>query len=151
MEIVTMYEQLGVSRAVYEYGEAVLRDLRPRFDVIDQTAEYNQGKVLAAMQKNRVNATHFAATTGYGYNDDGRDNLERVYADVFHTEAALVRPQITCGTHALAVALSANGPIRPPYAVYFQGGLTWYHAKLGILMSLQKLVEAGLVTLPESK
>ena len=71
MEIVTMYEQLGVSRAVYEYGEAVLRDLRPRFDVIDQTAEYNQGKVLAAMQKNRVNATHFAATTGYGYNDDG--------------------------------------------------------------------------------
>ena len=47
MEIVTMYEQLGVSRAVYEYGEAVLRDLRPRFDVIDQTAEYNQGKVLA--------------------------------------------------------------------------------------------------------
>ena len=97
MEIVTMYEQLGVSRAVYEYGEAVLRDLRPRFDVIDQTAEYNQGKVLAAMQKNRVNATHFAATTGYGYNDDGRDNLERVYADVFHTEAALVRPQITCG------------------------------------------------------
>ena len=72
MEIVTMYEQLGVSRAVYEYGEAVLRDLRPRFDVIDQTAEYNQGKVLAAMQKNRVNATHFAATTGYGYNDDGR-------------------------------------------------------------------------------
>ena len=108
MEIVTMYEQLGVSRAVYEYGEAVLRDLRPRFDVIDQTAEYNQGKVLAAMQKNRVNATHFAATTGYGYNDDGRDNLERVYADVFHTEAALVRPQITCGTHALAVALSAN-------------------------------------------
>ena len=80
MEIETMYEQLGVSRAVYEYGEAVLRDLRPRFDAIDQTAEYNQGKVLHAMQKNRVNATHFAATTGYGYNDDGRDNLERVYA-----------------------------------------------------------------------
>ena len=66
MEIEAMYEQLGVSRAVYEYGEAVLRDLRSRFDAIDQTAEYNQGKVLAAMQKNRVNATHFAATTGYG-------------------------------------------------------------------------------------
>ena len=123
MEIVTMYEQLGVSRAVYEYGEAVLRDLRPRFDVIDQTAEYNQGKVLAAMQKNRVNATHFAATTGYGYDDEGRANLERVYADVFHTEAALVRPQITCGTHALTVALSANllpgdellSPVGAPY------------------------------------
>lgn len=123
MEIVTMYEQLGVSRAVYEYGEAVLRDLRPRFDVIDQTAEYNQGKVLAAMQKNRVNATHFAATTGYGYNDDGRDTLEQVYADVFHTEAALVRPQIMCGTHALNIALSANlrpgdellSPVGKPY------------------------------------
>ena len=108
MEIENMYEQLGVSRAVYEYGETVLESLRSRFEDIDQTAEYNQCKVLAAMQKNRVNATHFAATTGYGYDDEGRDNLERVYADVFHTEAALVRPQITCGTHALAVALSAN-------------------------------------------
>ena len=123
MEIEQMYEQLGVSRAVYEYGEAVLRDLRERFDAIDATAEYNQGKVIAAMQKNRVNATHFAATTGYGYNDEGRDNLERVYADVFHTEAALVRPQITCGTHALTVALSANllpgdellSPVGAPY------------------------------------
>ena len=123
MDIKEMYAQLGVSRAVYEYGESVLRNLRDRFDAIDQTAEYNQGKVLAAMQKNRVNATHFAATTGYGYDDEGRDNLERVYADVFHTEAALVRPQITCGTHALTVALSANllpgdellSPVGAPY------------------------------------
>ena len=119
----TMYQHLGVSPRVYAYGEAVLRALAPRFAAIDQTAEYNQGKVLAAMQKNRVNATHFAATTGYGYDDAGRDNLERVYADVFHTEAALVRPQITCGTHALAVALSANllpgdellSPVGAPY------------------------------------
>ena len=123
MELEKMYEQLGISRAVYEYGEAVLRELRQRFDGIDAVAEYNQGKVIAAMQKNRVNATHFAATTGYGYNDNGRDNLERVYADVFHTEAALVRPQITCGTHALTVALSANllpgdellSPVGAPY------------------------------------
>ena len=123
MEIKAMYEQLGISRAVYEYGERVLRDLRPRFDAIDQMAEFNQGKVIAAMQKNRVNATHFAATTGYGYDDEGRANLERVYADVFHTEAALVRPQTTCGTHALAVALSANllpgdellSPVGAPY------------------------------------
>lgn len=123
MEIKAMYEQLGISRAVYEYGERVLRDLRPRFDAIDQMAEFNQGKVIAAMQKNRVNATHFAATTGYGYDDEGRANLERVYADVFHTEAALVRPQITCGTHALAVTLSANllpgdellSPVGAPY------------------------------------
>ena len=115
--------QLGISQPVYEYGEKILAELRPRFDGIDQVAEYNQAKVVAAMQKNRVNATHFAATTGYGYDDEGRDNLERVYADVFHTEAALVRPQITCGTHALAVALSANllpgdellSPVGAPY------------------------------------
>ena len=118
-----MYEQLGVSSEVYEYGEEILCELKERFAQIDSVAEYNQGKVLAAMQKNRVNATCFAATTGYGYDDVGRDNLERVYADTFHTEAALVRPQITCGTHALTVALSANllpgdellSPVGAPY------------------------------------
>ena len=106
-----MYRQLGVSQAVYDFGEKILGDLADQFRKIDAVAEYNQCKVLSAMQKNRVNATHFAATTGYGYDDEGRDNLERVYADCFHTEAALVRPQITCGTHALTVALSAN--LRP--------------------------------------
>ena len=108
MELTTMYESLGVSRAVYEYGEMILDGLRPRFEAIDRTAEYNQTKVLAAMQKNKLSAGCFAATTGYGYDDMGREVLEKVYADCFHTEAALVRPQITCGTHALAVALSAN-------------------------------------------
>ena len=108
MELTTMYESLGVSRAVYEYGEKILAELKPRFEALDQTAEYNQTKVLAAMQKNKLSAGCFAATTGYGYDDMGREVLEKVYADCFHTEAALVRPQITCGTHALAVALSAN-------------------------------------------
>lgn len=103
-----MYVDLGICSEVYEYGEKILSTLSSRFEEIDRIAEVNQCKVLSAMQKNRVNATHFAATTGYGYNDFGRDTLERVYADVFHAEAALVRPQITCGTHALAVALSAN-------------------------------------------
>ena len=106
--ILEMYQELGVSPAVYAYGERVLERLKDRFTKIDQVAEYNQAKVIHAMQKNRVSAACFAATTGYGYDDVGRDNLERVYADVFHTEAALVRPQITCGTHALTVALSAN-------------------------------------------
>ena len=108
MNTESMYLDLGISPKVYRFGEAVLADLAHRFAEIDRIAELNQGKVIGAMQKNRVNATHFAATTGYGYNDFGRDNLEKVYADVFHTEAALVRPQITCGTHALTVALSAN-------------------------------------------
>lgn len=108
MELTTMYESLGVSRAVYEYGEKILAELKPRFEALDQTAEYNQTKVLAAMQKNKLSAGCFAATTGYGYDDMGREVLEKVYADCFGTEAALVRPQITCGTHALAIALSAN-------------------------------------------
>ena len=106
--LIEFYQEMGVSPAVYHYGEAALDRLKDRFDKIDKIAEYNQAKVLSAMQKNRVSAACFAATTGYGYDDIGRDNLERVYADVFHTEAALVRPQITCGTHALTVALSAN-------------------------------------------
>ena len=118
-----MYATLGVSEAVYAYGEEILAGLRERFAAVDAVAEYNQAKVLHAMQKNRVGASCFAATTGYGYDDVGRDNLERVYADTFHTEAALVRPQITCGTHALTVALSANllpgdellSPVGAPY------------------------------------
>jgi cystathionine beta-lyase family protein involved in aluminum resistance len=107
-ELLDLYGAMGISPAVYAYGEQALEKLTARFAAIDQIAEYNQAKVLAAMQKNRVSAACFAATTGYGYDDVGRDNLEKVYADVFHTEAALVRPQITCGTHALTVALSAN-------------------------------------------
>ena len=103
-----MYKSLGVSPQVYQFGEKTLEALKERFQAIDRMAEYNQGKVLLAMQENKVSATCFAATTGYGYDDVGREKLEKVYAHVFHTEAALVRPQITCGTHALAVALSAN-------------------------------------------
>ena len=123
MELQAIYQTLGVSPEVFAYGEAALERLQDRFADIDRTAEYNQAKVLRAMQQYRVNATHFAATTGYGYDDDGRDNLERVYAAVFHTEAALVRPQITCGTHALALALMSNlrpgdellSPVGKPY------------------------------------
>ena len=107
-KLVEFYAQMGISPAVYQYGEKTLNNLKSKFEEIDRIAEYNQAKVLCAMQKNKVSAACFAATTGYGYDDVGRDNLERVYADVFHTEAALVRPQITCGTHALTVALSAN-------------------------------------------
>ena len=122
-ELMNLYQQMGISPAVYAYGEETLNRIKDRFAAIDQVAEYNQAKVLAAFQKNRIAATCFAATTGYGYNDEGRDKLEQVYADVFHTEAALVRPHITCGTHALTVALSANllpgdellSPVGAPY------------------------------------
>ena len=117
------YKNLGISKEVYEFGEKIIDGLKGRFDKIDKIAEYNQCKVLSAMKKNRVDVACFAASTGYGYNDLGRDKIERVYADTFHTEAALVRPQIVCGTHALTVALSANllpgdellSPVGKPY------------------------------------
>ena len=103
-----MYSVFGIAEGVKAVCENALENLKETFKSIDEIAEYNQCKVLSAMQKNRVAATHFAASSGYGYDDFGRDTLEKVYADCFCAEAALVRPQITCGTHALAIALSAN-------------------------------------------
>lgn len=102
-----LYRQMGLSDAVIGIGERTEEKLSERFRAIDERAEYNQMKVLKAMRECRVNAGHFASSTGYGYNDDGRDTLEQVYAKVFGCEDALVRAQLTCGTHALHVALSA--------------------------------------------
>lgn len=102
-----MYTKLGISNSVSEFVNEIAKELKPRFDAIDEVAEYNQLKVIHAMQENKVNEACFHYASGYGYNDFGRDTLEAVYASVFHTEAALVRPQITCGTHALALTLSA--------------------------------------------
>lgn len=118
-----MYFELGIGEKVLSYCDKILKKLDERFKKIDSVSEYNQAKVTLAMQKNRVSAECFAGSTGYGYNDMGRETLEKVYADCFHTEAALVRPQITCGTHALAIALSANllpgdelfSPVGRPY------------------------------------
>ena len=117
------YLNLGISKQVFDFGEEILKSLKERFEKIDEIAEYNQNKVLYALQKNRVDAACLQASTGYGYDDVGREKLEKVYADVFHTESALVRPQIVCGTHALTVALSANllpgdellSPVGKPY------------------------------------
>ena len=123
MEMDAMYEQLGIEKKVLEFGKEIEGLLSERFAAIDETAEYNQLKVIKAMQDNRVSDIHFAATTGYGYNDLGRDTLEDVYASVFHTESALVRPNLISGTHALHVALSGNlrpgdellSPVGKPY------------------------------------
>ena len=103
----TMYESCGISRAVLDYGNAICHKLEPRFHQIDEVAQYNQLKVLRAFHNNRVSAEHLHGSTGYGYNDDGRDTREKVYADLFQCEDALVRSQITCGTHALTIALSS--------------------------------------------
>ena len=123
MNLESMYESMNVSKKVVEFCEEIEVGLKERFENIDKMAEYNQLKVLQAMQKNRVSDIHFSATTGYGYNDLGREVLESVYADTFHAESALVRPQLTCGTHALTVALAANlrpgdellSPVGKPY------------------------------------
>lgn len=119
----SMYRHLGISDQVYQFSKGILDQLQTRFEEIDQTAEYNQLKVLKAMQDNKVSEACLLGTTGYGYNDLGRETLEAVYASLFHTEDALVRPQITCGTHALALALMSNlrpgddllSPVGKPY------------------------------------
>lgn len=118
-----MYASLGISPQVYGYGQRIENALSERFESIDKIAEYNQLKVIKAMQDCRVSEACLLGTTGYGYNDIGRDTLEEIYAKVFHTEDALVRPQITCGTHALALALMSNlrpgdellSPVGKPY------------------------------------
>lgn len=123
LNIEDMYLEMGIRREVYDFGSQIEGTLKERFDAIDKVAEYNQLKVVHAMQKCKVNAGCFKYASGYGYDDPGRDTLEEVYAEIFHTESALVRPQITCGTHALALALAANlrpgdellSPIGKPY------------------------------------
>ena len=102
------YKTLGIDEKVFDYCNSIERSLSERFATIDKICEINQMKVLHAMQKNRLAEAHFAGSSGYGYTDEGRDTLERIYADVFHTEDALVRSQITCGTHALCVAMFGN-------------------------------------------
>lgn len=121
--LIEQYKNLGISEEVYRYGAKIEERLKNRFKEIDERAEYNQMKVLRAMQENRVSAECFNSTSGYGYNDMGRDTLEKVYASCFKGEDALVRPQITCGTHALALALMSNlrpgdellSPVGKPY------------------------------------
>lgn len=118
-----IYKDFGIDDKVFEYSESILKDLKERFDEIDRLADINQLKVIASMQKNNVSEACMLGTTGYGYNDIGRETLEKVYADIFHTEDALVRAQITCGTHALALALMSNlrpgdellSPVGKPY------------------------------------
>lgn len=118
-----MYKNMGICDEVYDYCDNIIKLLHDRFEEIDKNAEYNQMKVIKAMQDEKVAEMHLSGTTGYGYNDDGRDTLEKIYSDIFKTEDALVRPQIICGTHALNVALSSNlrpgdellSPVGKPY------------------------------------
>ena len=139
-----MYSELGISKEILELGQKTEAELKERFLEFDRTAEYNQLKVIRAMQENRVNEGCFQYASGYGYNDQGRDTLEAVYASAFHTEAALVRPQITCGTHALALALSAN--LRPGDELLSPAGKPYdtLEEVIGIRPSNGSLAEYGI-------
>ena len=138
------YKELGVSGEVYDYAKNIESSLSERFAEFDAVAEFNQLKVLKAMKKNRISEAHLGGTTGYGYDDIGREAIEGVYADIFQTEDALVRPQITCGTHALGLALSAN--LRPGDEVMSPVGKPYdtLEEVIGIRPSKGSLAEYGI-------
>ncbi len=139
-----IYKDMGIDDKVYKLSESILEGLSDRFNEIDRVAEINQLKVVKAMQESKVSEACLLGTTGYGYNDIGRDTLEEVYSRIFHTEAALVRPQITCGTHALALALMSNlrpgdellSPVGKPYDTLEE--------VIGIRPSMGSLAEYGI-------
>lgn len=143
-EFTNRYRQMGICDAVADFGESIAQCLKERFEKIDETAQANQLKVIHAMQKNKVSAACFAGSSGYGYDDYGRDTLEKVYADCFHTEDALVRPQITCGTHALALALFSN--LRPGDELLSASGKPYdtLEEVIGIRPSKGSLAEYGI-------
>ncbi len=144
MDLETMYQSLGVSSQVLDFAKKIEDTLKDRFEAIDSRAEYNQLKVVKAMQECRVSDIHFAATTGYGYNDLGRDTLEDVFARVFQTESALVRPQLISGTHALHIALSGN--LRPGDELLSPNGKPYdtLEEVIGIRESVGSLKEYGV-------
>ena len=143
-EIANLYREMGISPSVFRFGSKIEEELKSRFEDIDRMAEYNQLKVIRAMQEHRVNAECFHFVSGYGYDDYGRDTLEKVYASVFHTAGALVRPQITCGTHALSLALGAN--LRPGDELLSAGGKPYdtLEEVIGIRPSNGSLAEYGV-------
>ena len=140
----SIYSQFGISEQVLRYAEPVLTSLKERFQEIDETAEYNQLRIIKAMQDAHIGEANLKGTTGYGYDDIGRDGLERVYASYFHTEDALVRPQITCGTHALALALMSN--LRPGQVLLSAAGAPYdtLQEVIGIRPSRGSLAEYGI-------
>lgn len=142
--LAAQYAAFGISEKVLCFAEPVLAGLRPRFDEIDETAEYNQLRVIRAMQEAHIGEAHLKGTTGYGYDDIGRDGLEKVYASFFGTEDALVRPQISCGTHALALALMGN--LRPGDILLSAAGKPYdtLEEVIGIRPSRGSLAEYGI-------
>lgn len=140
----SIYQQFGITDRVLDYAGPVLDRLEERFRKIDETAEYNQLRIIKAMQDAHIGEANLKGTTGYGYDDIGREGLEKVYASYFHTEDALVRPQITCGTHALALALMSN--LRPGDVLLSAAGAPYdtLQEVIGIRPSRGSLAEYGI-------
>lgn len=143
-EMFQMYEQMGISQKAAAFGDTICNSLKERFEAIDETAEYNQLKVIRAMQDARVDAACMNGSSGYGYDDVGREKLEKVYANIFHCEDALVRPLIACGTHALGIALSGN--LRPGDELLSPAGKPYdtLEEVIGIRPSRGSLAEYGV-------
>ena len=143
-QLKSYYKEMGVEEKVFDYAQEVEKGLKDRFEKLDAIAQLNQIKVLNAMQKHQIAEMHLGGTTGYGYNDSGREAVEALYADVFGTEDALVRPQITCGTHALGLALSAN--LRPGDEILAISGKPYdtLEEVIGIRESKGSLKEYGI-------
>ena len=112
--------ELGISKQAYDFVRSAENSIKPVFERIDANAEVNLARVLAGFRKENVGLRHFAPTTGYGYDDAGRDTLDRLFAHALFAEDALVRPQLTSGTHALYLALS--GLCQMGYAVVAASG-----------------------------
>ena len=100
-----MYEEFGISNKIIEVARDVEKELEPIFDEYENNCMMASAKVLKAFQDNKVSTTDFNEITGYGYYDGGREKLEKIYAQIFGAEDALVRPQIMSGTHALTLTL----------------------------------------------
>lgn len=145
LRIKYMQENFNIQEDLLLFCEKVENSLKEIFLEIDKITEYNQLKVLNACQKNKLSDIHFAATTGYGYNDLGRDTLEKIYADVFNTEDALVRPQIVSGTHAINIALSGN--LRPGDELLSPVGIPYdtLQGVIGIRKEKGSLKEYGII------
>lgn len=139
-----MFQYPDIDPELIRLAEEKEAELSGIFSEIADISEANQYKVLSAFQKNKIAEADFNTSSGYGYNELGREHLEQVYSDIFHTEDALVRSQITCGTHALYLALSAN--LLPGDELLFISGKPYdsLEKSIGITESPLSLKEQGI-------
>lgn len=140
-----MEEMLGISKKVLKLAEECEMELEGIYKNIDKVCAFNSMKVLAAFQKHDLNESHFSSTSGYGYNDIGRDAIEKIYASIFKCEDALVRSQMVSGSHALSTVLFAL--LRPKDILLSISGLPYdtLHEVIGIKENKSSLKSFGII------